>query len=222
MTSGFPRISRRVFSPPPAPAPSARWRCPISAAPPTADHHAWRAIRRHRGRWRRGMGARGPALADDGRGRHDGIVCQCAGVAADRGAARERLHRENAAGKSARRAGDLLSRPVSRSLAYRYRSEPVVGRFRTAPADRRDVSFVWGGDVAGQGWGINPDDGGMFTFATMRKHRPDFLLHSGDTIYADGIDPARSDASRRQDLEERDDPGKGKGRRDARRVPRRA
>ena len=23
-------------------------------------------------------------------------------------------------------------------------------------------------------------------FATMRKHRPDFLLHSGDTIYADG------------------------------------
>ena len=62
----------------------------------------------------------------------------------------------------------------------------MVGRFRTAPADRRDVSFVWGGDVAGQGWGINPDDGGMFTFATMRKHRPDFLLHSGDTIYADG------------------------------------
>src|ERR1700710_1653803 len=65
-------------------------------------------------------------------------------------------------------------------------SEPVVGRFRTAPADRRDVSFVWGGDVAGQGWGINPDDGGMFTFATMRKHKPDFLLHSGDAVYADG------------------------------------
>src|SRR6202140_2466707 len=69
-------------------------------------------------------------------------------------------------------------------------SEPVVGRFRTAPGGRRDVSFVWGGDVAGQGWGINPDDGGMFTFATMRRHRPDFLLHSGDTIYAhDGIPP---------------------------------
>lgn len=66
-------------------------------------------------------------------------------------------------------------------------SEPVVGRFRTAPADRRDISFVWGGDVAGQGWGINPEDGGMVTFATMRKHNPDFLIHSGDTIYADGI-----------------------------------
>ena len=66
-------------------------------------------------------------------------------------------------------------------------SEAVTGRFRTAPADRRDVSFVWGGDVAGQGWGINPDDGGMVAFATMSKHAPDFFVHSGDTIYADGI-----------------------------------
>src|ERR1700753_1113664 len=30
-------------------------------------------------------------------------------------------------------------------------SEAVTGRFRTAPSDKRDVSFVWGGDVAGQG-----------------------------------------------------------------------
>src|SRR5712672_1173669 len=91
----------------------------------------------------------------------------------------------------------LENLPAGQDIFYRVRfrdlshtdvsSEPVVGRFRTAPADRRDVSFVWGGDVAGQGWGINPDDGGMFTFATMRKHQPDFLLHSGDTIYADGI-----------------------------------
>ena len=90
----------------------------------------------------------------------------------------------------------LENLPAGQEIFYRVRfrdlsdinveSEPVLGRFRTAPADRRDVSFVWGGDVAGQGWGINPDDGGMFTFATMRKHRPDFLLHSGDTVYADG------------------------------------
>jgi len=87
--------------------------------------------------------------------------------------------------------------PAGQDIFYRVRfrdlshtsveSEPVSGRFRTAPADRRDVSFVWGGDVAGQGWGINPDDGGMFTFSAMRKHRPDFFLHSGDTIYADGL-----------------------------------
>src|SRR4030088_1407305 len=82
---------------------------------------------------------------------------------------------------------DIFYRVKFRDLSHTaVSSEPVVGRFRTAPADRRDVSFVWGGDVAGQGWGINPDDGGMLTFATMRKHKPDFLLHSGDTIYADG------------------------------------
>ena len=86
---------------------------------------------------------------------------------------------------------DIFYRVRFRDLSHTdIQSEPVVGRFRTAPGDRRDVSFVWGGDVAGQGWGINPDDGGMVTFATMRKHRPDFLLHSGDTIYADGVIPA--------------------------------
>ncbi|MGY4437558.1 phosphodiesterase/alkaline phosphatase D-like protein [Bradyrhizobium sp. LM2.3] len=82
---------------------------------------------------------------------------------------------------------DIFYRVRFRDLSHTaVESEPVTGRFRTAPADRRDVSFVWGGDVAGQGWGINPDDGGMFTFSAMRKHRPDFFLHSGDTIYADG------------------------------------
>jgi alkaline phosphatase D len=89
----------------------------------------------------------------------------------------------------------LENLPAGQDIFYRIRfrdlshteisGEPVVGRFRTAPGDRRDVSFVWGGDVAGQGWGINPDDGGMVTFATMRRHNPDFLLHSGDTVYAD-------------------------------------
>jgi alkaline phosphatase D len=86
--------------------------------------------------------------------------------------------------------------PADQTIFYRARfrdlshtdvtGEPLVGRFRTAPASRRDVSFVWGGDVAGQGWGINPDDGGMTTFAAMRKHNPDLFIHSGDTIYADG------------------------------------
>ena len=57
-------------------------------------NHPWRAIRRRRRRRRRGVGARGPAVADAGRGRHHGIVSQCAGFAADRGTARERLHRQ--------------------------------------------------------------------------------------------------------------------------------
>ncbi|MBU3029028.1 alkaline phosphatase D family protein [Paracoccus marinaquae] len=63
-------------------------------------------------------------------------------------------------------------------------SEPVIGRFRTAPTERRDIRFVWSGDTAGQGWGI--DDEGMRTYATMALHEPDFFIHSGDTIYADG------------------------------------
>ncbi|WEX09866.1 alkaline phosphatase D family protein [Chelativorans sp. AA-79] len=63
-------------------------------------------------------------------------------------------------------------------------SEPIVGRFRTAPAARRNIRFAWSGDTAGQGWGI--DEKGMLTYATMAKHQPDFFLHSGDTIYADG------------------------------------
>ena len=63
-------------------------------------------------------------------------------------------------------------------------SEPIVGRFRTAPASKRNIRFAWSGDTAGQGWGI--DDKGMYTYATIAKHTPDFFLHSGDTIYADG------------------------------------
>lgn len=86
---------------------------------------------------------------------------------------------------------DIFYRIAFRDLSHPELSgEAVTGRFRTAPADRRDVSFVWGGDVAGQGWGINAEDGGMVSFSTMRKHRPDFLIHSGDTIYADGVFPA--------------------------------
>jgi alkaline phosphatase D len=63
-------------------------------------------------------------------------------------------------------------------------SEPIVGRFRTAPASKRNVRFAWSGDTVGQGWGI--DDKGMYSYATILKHQPDFFLHSGDTIYADG------------------------------------
>src|SRR6185503_7065718 len=64
--------------------------------------------------------------------------------------------------------------------------EPMVGRFRTAPADRRSVSFAWSGDTAGQGWGIDEARGGMRCYATVLKNRPDFFIHSGDNIYADG------------------------------------
>jgi alkaline phosphatase D len=66
------------------------------------------------------------------------------------------------------------------------RSEPLIGHFRSAPAGRRDIRFVWSGDTAGQGWGIDLDFGGMKIYEAMRRVEPDFFLHSGDTIYADG------------------------------------
>src|SRR5215472_2351657 len=68
--------------------------------------------------------------------------------------------------------------------------EPKIGRFRTAPGDRRSISFAWSGDTCGQGWGIDEARGGMRTYAAMLKNRPDFFIHSGDTIYADGPLPA--------------------------------
>ena len=66
------------------------------------------------------------------------------------------------------------------------RSAPLTGRFHSAPATRRDVSFVWSADTCGQGWGINEDWGGYRLYETMRRFAPDFFVHCGDTIYADG------------------------------------
>ena len=86
--------------------------------------------------------------------------------------------------------------PAGQDVFYRVRfqdlasptivGEPAAGCFRTAPADRRSISFVWSGDTAGQGWGIDEARGGMRTYATMLRNRPDFFIHNGDTIYADG------------------------------------
>lgn len=65
--------------------------------------------------------------------------------------------------------------------------EPVTGTFRTASAKRRaGVRFVWSGDLAGQGWGINESIGGYRIYDAMAKVDPDFFLCSGDNIYADG------------------------------------
>jgi alkaline phosphatase D len=83
--------------------------------------------------------------------------------------------------------------PPGQDIFYRVRFEDIgrisgetqVGHFRTAPADKSSISFVWSGDTAGQGWGIDPARGGMRTYKTMLENRPDFFIHSGDHIYAD-------------------------------------
>ncbi len=66
------------------------------------------------------------------------------------------------------------------------RSAPVEGTFHTAPTEAKDIRFVWSGDTAGQGWGINEAWGGMKIYAEMAKVDPQFFIHNGDTVYADG------------------------------------
>jgi alkaline phosphatase D len=89
----------------------------------------------------------------------------------------------------------IIGLPSGQDIFYRIRfqdlssptiiGESMVGQFRTAPRDKRSISFIWSGDQAGQGWGIDEARGGMRTYATMLRNRPDFFLHSGDHIYAD-------------------------------------
>lgn len=70
--------------------------------------------------------------------------------------------------------------------ATRIDGDSLEGSFRTPSRGCRDVRFLWSGDQAGQGWGRNPDLGGFPIFDAMQAREPDFFLHSGDSIYADG------------------------------------
>jgi len=90
---------------------------------------------------------------------------------------------------------DLRDLPAGQRIAYRVSfqdladlgawSEPVAGSFLVPSRERRDVTFAWGADTAGQGWGIDVARGGMRMYETMRRARPDVFVHCGDTVYAD-------------------------------------
>jgi alkaline phosphatase D len=62
---------------------------------------------------------------------------------------------------------------------------PQTGQLRTVPHGRKDVSFLWSGDLAGQGWGIDTSRGGYRIFKAMRELDADFYICNGDNIYAD-------------------------------------
>jgi alkaline phosphatase D len=64
-------------------------------------------------------------------------------------------------------------------------SEPVTGSFTTPSVTPRDVTIAWSADTVGQGWGINPEWGGLRLYETMRRAQPDVFINAGDTIYAD-------------------------------------
>jgi alkaline phosphatase D len=88
---------------------------------------------------------------------------------------------------------DLTDLPPGQRIFYEARfedaagaaSEPVAGSFATPPTSARPVTVAWGGDTAGQGWGIDPGHGGMRIYESMRARQPDLFIHSGDLIYAD-------------------------------------
>jgi len=91
---------------------------------------------------------------------------------------------------------DLTGLPQGAEIHYRVAfhdpdnpraiSDWTKGRLLVPGAAPRPLRFVFSGDECGQGYGINPEFGGYRMYETMRGKRPDFFLHQGDQIYADG------------------------------------
>ena len=82
--------------------------------------------------------------------------------------------------------------PIDQTISYRVRFEReaergnsswATGRFATPRSDRFRVA--WTGDTCGQGFGRNPDWGGLKGYAALRAAEPHLFVNSGDLIYAD-------------------------------------
>ena len=84
------------------------------------------------------------------------------------------------------REDKLYYRILFKDLSTQALSAPLEGKIPLTKSAGEDIRFVWSGDTAGQGWGINLEWGGMRIYDVMRKEKPDFFIHSGDCIYADG------------------------------------
>jgi len=92
---------------------------------------------------------------------------------------------------------DMFYRVAFEDIATALRGEAQIGRFRTAPSDRRSVSFLWSGDTLGQGSGIDESRGGLLRSEPRRV--PGLRAVLGVHV---GPDPRRHRAGRntRQDL----------------------
>jgi alkaline phosphatase D len=72
-----------------------------------------------------------------------------------------------------------------------------VGTFRTAPSSNMTtnsssaISFIWSGDLGGQSYCRNADEGGYSIFKSMQSLNPNFFVANGDMIYADGACPVQ-------------------------------
>jgi len=86
----------------------------------------------------------------------------------------------------------LAGLPDAQRIVYRVRftreaargeSEVEQGTFVTPHA--ANLRVAWTGDTCGQGFGRNPDWGGLRGYAAVRAAQPDVFVNSGDLIYAD-------------------------------------
>jgi alkaline phosphatase D len=71
-----------------------------------------------------------------------------------------------------------------------------IGKFRTAPSSNMAsnssaISFIWSGDLGGQNYCRNADEGGYSIFKPMLSLNSDFFIANGDMVYADGACPAQ-------------------------------
>lgn len=96
--------------------------------------------------------------------------------------------------------GTVLVTGLTPATRYYYRIRPeraegtsATGTFSTAPPPdaARDVSFLWGGDLGGQGLCRQPE---YAIFTPMKALAADFFLFGGDTIYADSLCPTPPNA----------------------------
>jgi len=86
----------------------------------------------------------------------------------------------------------LTGLPAAQTIAVRVRFAREAARgasawatatFATPRPDRFRVA--WTGDTCGQGYGRNPEWGGLRGYAAIRAAEPQLFIHSGDLIYAD-------------------------------------
>ena len=82
--------------------------------------------------------------------------------------------------------------PAAQTIHCRVRFEREAARGASDWAAARFVTpgsaafrFAWTGDTCGQGFGRNPDWGGLKGYQAIAEAQPAFFLHSGDLIYAD-------------------------------------
>ena len=187
----------------------------------SAADHAWRAIGRCRPRFGCDLGARRSSRrACRSRSPPPTASAMCA-----RACSSTRFRNSDFTAKAL-----LEDLPAGQDIFYRMRfmdhsaptilSEPVVGRFRTAPSDKRAVSFIWGGDVGGQGWGIDEAKAGCASCGHHAQTAPGFFHPFRRPIYADV--PLRTEVklTNGQSLEERRHRAKIESGRDARRFSR--